>query len=96
MTKTDLIDQLAQGTGLTKIETEAVVNGFIATVALALEQGERVDIRGFGSFAVQHRAPRVARNPRTNESVRVGERYVPVFRPSRELRRSVDGAQAKG
>lgn len=90
MTKADIIDRIATGTGLTKIETEAVVNGFITTLTEAMEQGDGVELRGFGSFRVQHRKARKARNPQTNEEVRIGPRYVPVFRPSKELRRLVD------
>ncbi len=92
MTKADIIDRIATGTGLTKIETEAVVNGFITCVMDALEAGEGLELRGFGSFRVQHRKARKARNPQTNEEVRIGPRYVPVFRPSNDLRKTVDGA----
>ena len=92
MTKADIIDRIATGTGLTKIETEAVVNGFITTVMDALEEGDGIEIRGFGSFRVQHRKARKARNPQTNEEMRIGPRYVPVFRPSSDLRKSVDRA----
>lgn len=92
MTKADIIDRIATGTGLTKIETEAVVNGFITCVADALESGEGLELRGFGSFRVQFRKARKARNPRTNEEVRIGPRYVPVFRPSKDLREAVDRA----
>lgn len=90
MTKADIVDRIAAGTGLTKIETEAVVNGFIATVVQALKEGDTIEIRGFGSFRVQHRAARVARNPRTNEEVEVADRYVPILRVSKELRDAVD------
>lgn len=90
MTKADIIDRIATGTGLTKIETEAVVNGFITTLIEALNEGDGVELRGFGSFRVQHRKARKARNPQTNEEVQIGPRYVPVFRPSKELRRMVD------
>ena len=92
MTKADIVDRIAAGTGLTKIETEAVVNGFIATVIQAMKEGETIEIRGFGSFRVQHRAARVARNPRTNEEVEVGPRYVPTLRVSKELREAVDSS----
>ncbi len=92
MTKADIVDRIAAGTGLTKIETEAVVNGFVSTVIQALKEAETIEIRGFGSFKVQHRAARVARNPRTNEEVEVGERFVPTLRFSRELREAVDEA----
>ena len=90
VTKADIIDRIATGTGLTKIETEAVVNGFVSTLSDALKQGESVEIRGFGSFRIQFRKARKARNPQTNEEVRIAARYVPVFRPSRELSRAVD------
>lgn len=90
MTKADVVDRIAEGTGLTKIETKAVVDGFMTVVAQALRDGERVELRGFGSFSVQHRAPRMARNPQTNEPIRVEARYVPVFNVSRELQRTVD------
>lgn len=92
VTKADIVDRIATGTGLTKIETEAVVNGFIATIVDALKVGEGVELRGLGSFRVQHRKARKARNPRTNEEVGIGPRYVPVFRPSKDLRRMVDQA----
>lgn len=90
MTKADIIDTVAAGTGLTKVETEAVVNGFIHTVKEALLRGERVDLRGFGTFLVQERAARSARNPRTNEPIAVPSAAVPHFKPSKEFRRMVD------
>ncbi len=97
MTKTDIIERLAVGTGLTRIETEAVVNGLLAVVGEALEAGESVEIRGFGSFRVQHRRGRTARNPQTNEEIEIADRFVPVFRPSRDLRDAVDAAaKARG
>ena len=92
MTKADLVDRIASGTGLTKIETEAVVNGFIATIIEALTEGETIELRGFGSFRTQHRAARTARNPRTREKVEIAARYVPVFKASKDFRRAVDAA----
>ena len=92
MTKADVIDRIAEGTGLTKIETRAVVEGFMTTVADALKDGDRVELRGFGIFEVQHRAPRTARNPQTNEPVQIEARDVPAFRPSTTLREAVNQA----
>lgn len=66
------------------------MNGFITTLIETLNEGDGIELRGFGSFRVQHRNARKARNPQTNEEVRIGPRYVPVFRPSKELRRMVD------
>ncbi|NNE34344.1 MAG: integration host factor subunit beta [Rhodothermales bacterium] len=90
MTKADIVDQIASATGLTKLETEAVINGFIASVKAAVVAGETLHLRGFGSFQAQHRAARTARNPRTNEEVKIGERYVPVFKASKDFRNAVD------
>ena len=95
VTKADLIDRIATGTGLTKIETEAVVNGFMTTVVQALQEGDSVELRGFGSFRAQFRAARTARNPRTKEKVKVAARYVPVFKPSKTFRASVNRALKK-
>lgn len=90
MTKADIVDRIAKGTGLTKIETKAVVEGFMTTVQQAMEEGKRIELRGFGVFEVEHRAPRTGRNPQTNEPVPIDERYEPVFRPSRQFREAVD------
>ncbi len=92
MTKAELTDTIAQATGLTRIETEAVIEGFMVCVREALAAGNRVDLRGFGAFHVQHRAARTARNPVTGEDLEVAERYRPVFKPSRDLVRAVDTA----
>lgn len=90
MTKADIIDRIASGTGLTKVETEAVVNGFFTTVMQALLEGDRVELRGFGSFRVQQRAARTTLNPQTGEPIDVPMRYVPVFRAAKEFRARVD------
>ena len=86
MTKADIVDVIASATGLTKVETEAVVDGFISTVIISLKEGKNIEIRGFGSFKVKKRRGRMARNPRTGEQVRVEEHYVPLFKVSKELK----------
>ena len=86
MTKADIVDVIASATGLTKVETEAVVDGFISTVINSLKDGKNIEIRGFGSFKVKKRRGRMARNPRTGEQVRVEEHYVPLFKVSKELK----------
>lgn len=93
MTKADLIDQIADGTGLTKMETRAVVEGFMTAVQGAMKEGKRIELRGFGVFEVQHRAPRTGRNPQTNEPVEIEDRYKPVFRPSDKFSDAVDTAR---
>ena len=90
MTKAEIVDRIAEATGLTKIETEAVVEGFMVTVREAVASGDRIELRGFGTFRAVERAPRTARNPRTDETVRVPRRMSPVFKPAQEFRRLVE------
>ena len=90
MTKADIIAQISDRTGLTKMATAAVVNGFMTVIKGKLIKGGRVDLRGFGSFSVQHRAARTARNPRTNTPVPVAASNIPSFKPSKEFRKEVD------
>jgi len=96
LTKADIVDTIATATGLTKVETEAVVDGFISTVISALKDGKNIEIRGFGSFKVKKRKGRVARNPRTGEQVMVGEHWVPLFKVSKEVKLLVNEKPAKG
>lgn len=93
MTKADIVDRIADGTGLTKLETEAVVDGFLYTVTEALAAGQAVELRGFGSFRVRERAARSARNPQTEETMEIPRRFVPSFKPSAEFRREVNAAR---
>ncbi len=93
MTKADMVDIISAGTGLTKVETEAVIDAFLATLSDALIHGERVEFRKFGSFSVKERAPKQARNPGTGEAVQLPARMVPVFKPSRQLRDTVNQTQ---
>jgi len=90
VTKADIVDIIASGTGLTKVETEAVVDGFIQTVIASLRDGKNIEIRGFGSFKVKKRKGRMARNPRTGQQVPVDDHYVPIFKVSKELKTVVN------
>lgn len=90
MTKAEIVNTISNATGLTKVETETVVKGFITTLKDALMNGENVEIRGFGTFKIKKKKARIARNPRTSEKVEVPERYVPIFKPSRDLKNVVD------
>ncbi|MCA1802461.1 MAG: integration host factor subunit beta [Rhodothermaceae bacterium] len=89
MTKADIVDIISTSTGIAKVETEAVVKGFMDTVIEALKNGKSIELRGFGSFRVVKRAQRVARNPKTNEEVIVPEQHVPVLKISREFKKAV-------
>ena len=96
MTKSDIIKEVAEGTGLTKVEIEAVLEGVILSISESLMRGERVDIRGFGSFLVKNRAARDARNPATREIVKLQERFVPVFKVSKLLKEEVNKSLLRG
>ncbi len=96
MTKADIVDRVAEGTGLTKIETEAVIEGFISTVISMLKEGYGIEIRGFGSFRVKKKKARVARNPKTGQQVFVPEHYVPTFKFSKDFKQIVDKGMKLG
>jgi len=96
MTKADIIREVSIMTGLTKVEIEAVFNSIIVNIADSLKQGERVDIRGFGSFLVKQRPARDARNPATREIVKLQERFVPVFKVSKILKVNVNKSLLRG
>ncbi|MDT8368725.1 MAG: HU family DNA-binding protein [Longimicrobiales bacterium] len=87
MTKADLVEQVAEaiGPGVTKKDCALVVDGFLNAVKRAVSNGDHVELRGFGTFKVLKRKPRVARNPRTGDRVEVPARVVPFFKPSRHL-----------
>lgn len=90
MTKADIVEIVASGIGLTKIETEAVIEGFLNTVIQSLREGKGIEIRGFGSYRVKSKKGRMARNPRSGEKVFVEEHYVPVFKFSKDFKLAVD------
>jgi integration host factor subunit beta len=81
MTRRELIERLAnRQPHLGATDVELAVKAMLDQIGATLARGERVENRGFGSFALRHREPRVARNPRTDDTVAVGRRYVPCFR----------------
>ena len=90
MTKQEIVNTVSEATGLTKVETEAVFEGVILTISNALKRQDRIDIRGFGSFQVKKRKARDARNPATQELLRLKERYVPVFKVSNLLKEQIN------
>jgi len=90
MTKAEIVDIVAEGTGLTKTETQAVIEGFLATIGYALRQGDRVDLRGFGNFKVVDRDTRSTFNPVTKEPVVIPAHRAPLFKPSKELKKFIN------
>ena len=91
MTRSDLVEELAaRFAQLTQRDAEHAVNTIQDAVSDALVQGQRIEIRGFGSFSVSRRPARIGRNPRSGESVSIPEKRVPHFKPGKALRESVD------
>ncbi|HMW55742.1 MAG TPA: integration host factor subunit beta [Accumulibacter sp.] len=93
MTKSDLITQLAERfPQLVAKDADLSVKMILAAMEEALAQGDRIEIRGFGSFSLNYRPPRVGRNPKSGDKVEVPEKWVPHFKAGKELRERVDGA----
>jgi integration host factor subunit beta len=91
MTRSDLVEELANRFGqLTHRDAEYAVKTLLDAVSDALVRGHRIEIRGFGSFSVNRRPPRMGRNPRSGESVAIPEKRVPHFKPGKALREAVD------
>lgn len=98
MTKSDLVTKVSQKIGpkISKMECSLVVNLLFSSITEALEQGNSIEIRGFGTFKVRERKARMGQNPNTGESVAVPARRVPVFTPSRIFRNRVDQGTSTG
>ena len=90
MTKLEIVNTVSEAIGLTKVETDTVMNGIMSTIVDSLANNERVELRGFGTFGVKHRMPKKARNPGTGEAIYLPERYVPTFKPSKNMRQRVN------
>ncbi|RMD78002.1 MAG: integration host factor subunit beta [Gammaproteobacteria bacterium] len=97
MTKSELIERLAQKHHqLTYKDVEFAVKTLTEQMARSLASGERIEIRGFGSFSLHYRPPRVGRNPKTGEPVPLPGKHVPHFKPGKELRERVNRAREAG
>ena len=91
MTRSDLVEELANRFGqLTQRDAEFAVKAILDAMNNALVRGHRIEIRGFGSFSINRRPPRMGRNPRNGESVAIPQRRVPHFKPGKALREAVD------
>ena len=94
MTKTDLIEGLSDKLGLVKIDAERVVDGLLDAISEALKQGDRVNLSGFGTFAVSMRDARTGRNPKTGESIEISASRSAKFKPGKQLKESLNGTPA--
>ena len=93
MTKSDLIERLtSKHFQLSVKDVEDSVKETLTLMANSLAQGERIEVRGFGSFSLHYRAPRVGRNPKTGDRVELSGKYVPHFKPGKALRERVNAA----
>ena len=86
MTKADLVEEVSKVTELTRKDSEVIVDTLFESVIKALKTGDKLEVRGFGSFRVRQRNARVGRNPKTGEKVEVPAKRVPYFKPSKELK----------
>src|SRR3989454_3252080 len=96
MTKADLIDEVSRLAEMTRKDSEVIVEAIFDSVVKSLRGGDKIEIRGFGSFRTRQRQPRVGRNPKTGARVEVPAKRIPYFKPSKELKDLVnaDGAPA--
>ena len=85
MTKAQLIEELAQTTGLSKADCDRNLEAVLSVIGQAIEKGERLDLRGFGTFRLRQTKARLGRNPRTGATLNIAAKKVPVFKPSKEL-----------
>lgn len=90
VTKKDLVEQIADRTGLTRVDTKIIVECFLDAVSKALETGTNIEIRMFGRFKIKEKKARRARNPRTNQFINVEAGFKPVFEASRELKKRIN------
>lgn len=86
MTKAELVNQVASNTLLTKKHAEIIVNTVFESIVDSLRAGEKIELRGFGSFRIRNRGPRIGRNPKTGEKVDVPAKRIPYFKPGKELK----------
>jgi len=99
MTKAELIEEVSKVVEMTRKDSETIVETIFDSIVNSLHKGEKIEIRGFGSFRTRQRQPRVGRNPKTGSRVEVPSKRIPYFKPSKELRdlvnHSVHGASAE-
>ena len=93
LTKADLIEEVLRITELPRKESETIVETIFESIIASLQKGDKIEIRGFGSFRTRQRQPRVGRNPKTGSRVDVPAKRIPYFKPSKELKDLVNAEQ---
>jgi integration host factor subunit beta len=94
LTKADLIEEVLRITELPRKESETIVETIFDSIIESLQKGDKIEIRGFGSFRTRQRRGRVGRNPKTGEKVEVPPKKIPFFKPSKELKDFVNNSEA--
>jgi len=92
MTKADLIEEVSRVVEMTRKDSEVIVEVIFDSIVRSLRTGDKIEIRGFGSFRTRQRQPRIGRNPKTGARVEVPPKRIPYFKPSKELKDLVNGA----
>jgi integration host factor subunit beta len=95
VTKADLIEEVSRVVEMTRKDSEVIVEAIFDSIVRALRAGDKIEIRGYGSFRTRQRQPRVGRNPKTGTRVEVPSKRIPYFKPSKELKDLVNQAETK-
>lgn len=90
MTKAHLVEEVARSTELTKKDAEVIVSTVLESIVDSLKEGDKIELRGFGSFRIRERGSRIGRNPKTGARVDVPSRKIPYFKPGKELRKRLN------
>ena len=90
MTKAELVDEVGRQAALTRKHSEVIVEAVFSSIVEALQQGDKIELRGFGSFRIRRRGSRTGRNPKTGQGVVVPAKRVPYFKPGKELRELIN------
>ena len=96
MTKAELIEEVSRAVEMTRKDSEQIVDTIFDSVVRALRSGDKIEIRGFGSFRTRQRKARTGRNPKTGDKVEVPPKKIPYFKPSKELKDLVNTGQNGG
>ncbi|MGI8785466.1 MAG: integration host factor subunit beta [Acidobacteriota bacterium] len=92
MTKAELMEEVAKNSELTKKDAEVIVQTVLDSIIGSLQEGEKVELRGFGSFRLRQRSSRMGRNPKTGEKVDVPAKKIPYFKPGKELKELINSS----
>ncbi|HYZ84402.1 MAG TPA: HU family DNA-binding protein [Bryobacteraceae bacterium] len=95
MTKADLIEEVSRVVEMTRKDSEVIVDAIFDAIVRSLRAGDKIEIRGYGSFRTRQRQPRVGRNPKTGTRVEVPSKRIPYFKPSKELKDLVNASTAR-